>query len=74
MIIAIKDEKEESKIGFPKIMSKTNNENEMTIVLFESTGKGTVISCAFRDVGYYACNWNMNAFLDFEGEITIKNN
>jgi hypothetical protein len=56
---------------FPKLMC-----HKVTgmVVLFNRYGKGTVIANfpPYREVGDYADNWNMAAYMDFEGEITIK--
>ena len=56
---------------FPKLMC---HKATGMIVLFSCPSKGTVIANQphYREVGDHVDNWNMPAFMDFEGEITIR--
>ena len=67
---AVVNEIEKKETDFPKLM-KTD---EDTIVLFHSPEKGIVISSpGVWNVGSYNGSWNMEAFSDLKGSVTLSN-
>lgn len=63
MQVEIKDNTVE--LPFPKLMISEGG----SLVFFENP------ECGFRldNKQHYARNWNMAYFIDFEGEVTLKN-
>jgi len=57
---------------FPKLMQAKNG----LIVFFKKSGEGTIIkeNISFgRDgLAWHSTDWNMQEFVDFDGEITIS--
>ncbi len=58
---------------FPKLMKSVETG---TIILFEYSGKGTVVGNHSDDnmVGYISTAWSMGKFIDFDGKILLENN
>jgi hypothetical protein len=56
---------------YPKLMIASDNQ----IVLFFKHEHGIVIDIGggYSEIGYYTNDWDMCAFSDFEGSITISN-
>ena len=59
---------------FPKIMIATNKENKSTVVAFQSHGVGTVLYSDYPVFSIFSREkWDMSIFVDYPGEIVMKN-
>lgn len=65
------EKKDEVEKPFPKIMST----DRKTVVLFTEERCGTVLLSRFsyHQIGYYAEDWCMSDFKDFDGQIKLEN-
>lgn len=67
---SIVNQKEEVKEkGFPKLMISGCG----TVVLFTSNTYGSQVSNDDGFIGTYSSGWNMSAFKDFNGTVTLSN-
>jgi len=64
------------------LREKVNNEKEFpklmiadgVVVLFNSYCEGTVVGGEeYETIGHYCIGWNMDAFKNYNGEVTLKN-
>jgi hypothetical protein len=55
---------------YPKLMIGGDSGN---VILFTSRGIGTVVRSGGEKLGKYSCDWNHTAFVDFEGELCMRN-
>lgn len=71
MKVEVKETGKKKEKDFPKLMAN----EEGTVVLFTSSGKGICLVAKYEDeyVGEYSIKWNKNIFTDFEGSITLSN-
>jgi hypothetical protein len=69
MIISTK--KSSPRTGYPKLMISQSD----LIVLFTSKYHGTVVSpgTSTKNIGYSSDQWAYHNFVDYTGEITLKN-
>jgi hypothetical protein len=60
-----------NSLPFPKLMIGEKG----TIVFFQDRPKGFVIDAGITPykIGFYSETWDMNAFTDFTGSITLQN-
>lgn len=71
MKIVVKPKTKNEPLGFPKLMI----DNDDGIVFFHRHGYGMVISekCGGFRNGELSTHWNMAAFKDFHGTVTLSN-
>ena len=63
-------EKVNNKKEFPKLMIAGAG----VVVLFNRDCEGTVVGGEeYETIGHYSTGWDMEAFKDYEGEITLRN-
>ena len=60
-------QKQYNNLEYPKLM--ISNDNDNFIVLFTSQKEGYRLDKEF----YYSENWDYDLFINFEGEIILKN-
>ena len=73
MKVTVNDKSEEKEIKYPCLMIHKYNKN---IVLFCGYEEGMLIKegeIADNTVGFISDNWNMNAFKQFNGSVTLEN-
>lgn len=71
MKVEVKGEYDAILVEYPKL--KIAKESGL-IVLFSAPEKGTCLrENSTYKIGYYASDWCMGCFDDFDGEITLKN-
>ena len=62
-------------LPFPKLMKYSGNYGTVFVLMYDETGKGTVVHTtdAYYSIGKYADNWNSHVFTDFHGTLTLSN-
>tara|TARA_R110001606_G_scaffold365941_1_gene520922 strand:- start:299 stop:517 length:219 start_codon:yes stop_codon:yes gene_type:complete len=60
------------ELPFPKLMTLSSGSK---IILFTEEKIGTVVydEDTFHSIGHYSHSWAMSLFIDFTGEIRLKN-
>jgi hypothetical protein len=72
MTVKITNPKQTSNKPFPKLMISDMGR----IVLFREEFRGTLIAHdpqGIDEIGYTSSSWQMDSFVDFDGEIMLKN-
>ena len=69
ILVSLREESSEEK-KFPKLMIGGGG----IVVLFNTDCEGTVVGGKeYESIGHYSIGWNMEAFKDYNGEVTLKN-